>query len=395
MLTEAQSFWEAIKNKVLQICRAETKNTLRMERYTVTTAPDGAVIGVTLPYGTTELMLPYSKEVAEASVGDVVLVAWWGSMSNAKVYYFANGYEGSSGGGGGGGTSDYADLSNKPQINGVTLVGNKSAAQLSLGTYSKPSSGIPSTDFASDVQTSLGKADTALQKAGGTMTGAIAMGGNKVTGLGTPANDGDAATKKYVDDEIAGIGTVFNIKGDVATVNDLPASGNTVGDVYYVQSVSAAFIWLETTAHPTGYWEEFGEPIDLSGYIEKPTTASANQFLMFNGTLWVAANKPTYTPSEIGAEPAVEEVVVSTGGSVTQALDSGKIYKFTGALTALTLTLNAATAPAQYHFSFSSGASAVSPFPISGVTMPSGFAVEANMYYEVDVLDGYGIAQAW
>lgn len=31
------------------------------------------------------------------------------------------------------------------------------------GTYSKPSAGIPKTDLASDVQTSLGKADTALQ----------------------------------------------------------------------------------------------------------------------------------------------------------------------------------------------------------------------------------------
>lgn len=31
------------------------------------------------------------------------------------------------------------------------------------------------------------------------MTGPIAMGGNKVTGMGTPVNSGDAATKSYVD----------------------------------------------------------------------------------------------------------------------------------------------------------------------------------------------------
>ena len=35
-------------------------------------------------------------------------------------------------GGGGGGTSDYESLSNKPQINGVTLVGNLSSADLNL-----------------------------------------------------------------------------------------------------------------------------------------------------------------------------------------------------------------------------------------------------------------------
>lgn len=97
------------------------------------------------------------------------------------------------GGGGGGGTSDYLDLDNKPSINNVELTGNKTAAQLGLatpsdiptvpvqsvngktgavvlgasdvgaGTYTKPSTGIPKSDLASGVQTSLNKADTALQ----------------------------------------------------------------------------------------------------------------------------------------------------------------------------------------------------------------------------------------
>ena len=94
MLNGAQSFWEAIKGKVLQVCRKETQNVLRVERYTVTTAPNGTVMGVTLPYGTTELKLPYSNEVASATVGKTVLVVWWGSMSNAKVYWFSDGYRG-------------------------------------------------------------------------------------------------------------------------------------------------------------------------------------------------------------------------------------------------------------------------------------------------------------
>ena len=34
--------------------------------------------------------------------------------------------------GGGGGTSDYSSLSNKPEINGVTLTGNKTANDLNL-----------------------------------------------------------------------------------------------------------------------------------------------------------------------------------------------------------------------------------------------------------------------
>ena len=45
------------------------------------------------------------------------------------------------------GTSDYADLTNKPQINSVTLTGNKSL--LDIGAYAKPAGGIPDTDIAS------------------------------------------------------------------------------------------------------------------------------------------------------------------------------------------------------------------------------------------------------
>jgi hypothetical protein len=40
---------------------------------------------------------------------------------------------------------------------------------------------------------------TKLPLAGGTMSGAIAMGTNKITGLGTPAAGTDASTKAYVD----------------------------------------------------------------------------------------------------------------------------------------------------------------------------------------------------
>lgn len=48
-------------------------------------------------------------------------------------------------GGGSGGTTNYSDLSNKPQINGNTLSGNKTSAQLGLASTSD----IPTT--ASDV----------------------------------------------------------------------------------------------------------------------------------------------------------------------------------------------------------------------------------------------------
>lgn len=94
MISEAQRFWDAIVGKVRKVAQDESKNAFRCERYKVTTAPNGSKIGVTLPLGSKEIFLPYSSEVEEATVGSQVLVVWWGSMSNAKVYYYADGYRG-------------------------------------------------------------------------------------------------------------------------------------------------------------------------------------------------------------------------------------------------------------------------------------------------------------
>jgi hypothetical protein len=88
----------------------------------------------------------------------------------------------------------------------------------------------------------LGIANAALPKAGGTMSGAIAMGSNKITGLAGPEADGDATNKKYVDDAVkAGIAAsdAMVYKGVIGSQNALNAiTTANKGDTY---KISTAF----------------------------------------------------------------------------------------------------------------------------------------------------------
>jgi hypothetical protein len=62
-----------------------------------------------------------------------------------------------------------------------------------------------------------------LPKSGGTMSGDINMGGNKVSGLATPVADADAVTKEYVDGLAAP-------QGGIIPWTELRAMGNTAFD---------------------------------------------------------------------------------------------------------------------------------------------------------------------
>jgi hypothetical protein len=78
----------------------------------------------------------------------------------------------------------------------LPLAGGTMSGNLDLGTNKITSLGTPTG--AADAATK-GYVDTKLPLAGGTLTGALALSNNKITGLGTPTAATDATTKTYVD----------------------------------------------------------------------------------------------------------------------------------------------------------------------------------------------------
>jgi hypothetical protein len=61
------------------------------------------------------------------------------------------------------------------------------------------------------IYASVAALNTKLSLTGGTMSGPIAMGTNKITGLGTPTANQDAATKLYVDSQTGGSSTLDQV----------------------------------------------------------------------------------------------------------------------------------------------------------------------------------------
>ena len=74
-----------------------------------------------------------------------------------------------------------------------------------------------------------------------------------------------ASAKEYADGKVAG---AYRYKGTVATVDDLPASGNAEGDVWNVSADGMNYAWTGSA------WDALGASVDLSAY---PTMDEADE----------------------------------------------------------------------------------------------------------------------
>lgn len=220
------------------------------------------------------------------------------------------------------------------QTGAVTLVIPSKLSDLTNdeGFYVKPASGIPKTDLASAVQTSLGKADTALQTA-----------------------------------------PVSSVNGQTGavTINVPTKTSDLTNDSGYIITESDPTVpsWAKASTKPSYTAAEVGALPDDTTYVSS-----------VNGNS--------------GAVTGLQEqttVVNKTASDTSQTLAANTFYIWPE-MSALTITCPATGGP--YAFRFTSGSTATT-LTMTGITMPDDFSVEANKVYEVNVYQGYGLAVSW
>ena len=228
-------------------------------------------------------------------------------------------------GGGGGGTTDYSALSNKPSINDVTLSGNKTAADLGLGTYSKPSGGIPASDIASGVIPAI---DATLSNTGeaadAKATGdALALKANKVqlkdVVTGTCSTAASTAKKIVIlDDANANIGSnptiiVYFSNGNSANTPTIQIGATgTAYPVYYQSNDSGDLTQMNTNA----MYSHWGAGIHVFRYSSGKWIAGyPDMYHIKTLSSSIAAKASTASPTFTGTPNAP---TASTGTDTTQ-----------------------------------------------------------------------------
>ena len=190
------------------------------------------------------------------------------SLSQALGINNSSSYSGS-GGGGGGGTTDYTDLDNKPQINNVTLTGNKTSSQIGVADAVHTHTVSQITDFPTlaTVATSgnyndlsnkptiptVNDATLTIQKNGTTVNTFTANASSNVTAnITVPTNVSDLSNDSgFITSPNIPYCTCATAAGTKAKTTTIVSGTFTADDLVTGAQVLVKFTYSNTVADPT------------------------------------------------------------------------------------------------------------------------------------------------
>ena len=190
-------------------------------------------------------------------------------------------------------SGSYNDLSNKPTIpTKLSQLSDDSTHRLVSDTekttwnskYDKPSSGIPKTDLASGVQTSLGKADTALQSiSSNNVTTALGYTPyNSTNPNGYTSNTGTITGVKMngttiASSGVANLGTVITEHQDISGKQDKIVAGTNISIASDGKTISATDTTYSNATTTTAGLMSSDDKTKLNG-IETGATKNLNYY---------------------------------------------------------------------------------------------------------------------
>jgi hypothetical protein len=152
-----------------------------------------------------------------------------------------------------------------------------------------------------------------LPLAGGTMSGAIAMGTNKITNLGTPTVSTDAATKNYVDTAVI---APSNLTGPITSTGNVTAvaAQTGTGSTFVMQTsptLTTPVLGVATATSINGTTIPTSKTLvatDSTAYVVPSQTGNSGKVLTTDGT--TSSWSTTINGTTI---PATSTLIVSSG----------------------------------------------------------------------------------
>jgi hypothetical protein len=207
----------------------------------------------------------------------------------------------------------------------LPLAGGTMSGAIAMGTNKITGLGTPT---ASTDASTKAYADTMLPLVGGTMSGAIAMGTNKITGVGNPTNAQDVVTKNYLDTTVL---APSNLTGPITSSGAATsvAAQTGTGSTFVMQAsptLTTPVLGVATATSINGTTIPSSKTLvatDSTQYVVPSQTGNSGKYLTTDGTTSSWGTVAGYSAPTLGSTSITSGATVTTISGMTDIVLNG------------------------------------------------------------------------